>query len=725
MTLPKENLDNKTFDELVKDAVSRIPVYAPAWTDHNTHDPGITFIELFAWLTEMQLYRLNRINDNSYRKFLKLVGIKNLKPAMAAQVDVTFSPLHNSSVSVPKTHVAAVDPVSGEDILFETEEKITALNSKLVKILSKRNGGFSDNSDNMNKKIPFYAFGYDTKGDCAPKAGNELCLGFDRSPVSPESEVTLVFYIVESDPSKTGGNSNEKPDSILFNWENPDAGRIVQFLNQNFHVNLLENAVKIQYPDTDTITISDTSKSFYLRLNQDKTKVNLNIKDIRTDLIVRDKEVYYTPAAPKLKWEYSTGEGGWISVNDDEIGDGTSNLTASGMIRIRINNPMVNTVNGNNLFWIRCTVEEAGYDIPPKIGSILLNTVHAIQQTAVKEQTFSGSGLPDFYIDLKDVPVLDADFGIQVNTETWNVVEDFDASKPSDKHFIIDTASGRLSFGNGIRGCIPPKGENNIVISYRCGGGSRGNVKPNMIRKVLEEKLALKVSVDNLKPASGGEEAETIEEAIYRSRTDLKTITRAVTTSDYEYLAMNTPDVKVARVKALPGYHPSHKNEVPGIVSLVVLPHSDDSNPKPSADFLEKVYNHIDEYRLLTTELFVLPPVYTGVKVTARVFVKPKSKPEAVEIEVKKKLKDFLDPIIGGMDGNGWPFGRHVYLSEIYQVIDGVEGVDYVTEASLSKTEENGVTDPLDKIEIPAHGLVYLLEDEDHKITVEEEKFNA
>ena len=91
MSLPKENLDNKAFSDLLKEALSRIPVYAPEWTDHNVHDPGITFIELFAWLTEMQIYRLNRISDRSYRKFLKLMGIPKLKSANAAKVDVTFS----------------------------------------------------------------------------------------------------------------------------------------------------------------------------------------------------------------------------------------------------------------------------------------------------------------------------------------------------------------------------------------------------------------------------------------------------------------------------------------------------------------------------------------------------------------------------------------------------------------------------------------------------------
>jgi hypothetical protein len=74
MSLPLENLDDTTFDRLVEEARKRIPVYAPDWTDHNLHDPGITLLELFAWLTEMKIYRLNRVTKESYWKLLKLAG---------------------------------------------------------------------------------------------------------------------------------------------------------------------------------------------------------------------------------------------------------------------------------------------------------------------------------------------------------------------------------------------------------------------------------------------------------------------------------------------------------------------------------------------------------------------------------------------------------------------------------------------------------------------------
>lgn len=76
MSLAIPNLDNLNFEELVKEAKSLIPIYDPEWTNHNPSDPGITLIELFAWLCEMVLYRIDQVPDENYEHFLNLLGIK-------------------------------------------------------------------------------------------------------------------------------------------------------------------------------------------------------------------------------------------------------------------------------------------------------------------------------------------------------------------------------------------------------------------------------------------------------------------------------------------------------------------------------------------------------------------------------------------------------------------------------------------------------------------------
>lgn len=80
MPIPLPNLDNRTYAQLVEEARSLIPGLCPDWTNHNPSDPGMMLIELFAWLTELLLYRVDQIPDAHYRAFLQLlIGAKEWK----------------------------------------------------------------------------------------------------------------------------------------------------------------------------------------------------------------------------------------------------------------------------------------------------------------------------------------------------------------------------------------------------------------------------------------------------------------------------------------------------------------------------------------------------------------------------------------------------------------------------------------------------------------------
>src|SRR4030042_5270437 len=108
MALPSPVLDDRKFQDIVSEARSLIPGYCPEWTDHNLSDPGITFIELFAWMMDTLLYRVNKVPEKSYIKFLELIGIR-LMPARPAKADVTFclSAPQSKDVTIPRgTEVA-------------------------------------------------------------------------------------------------------------------------------------------------------------------------------------------------------------------------------------------------------------------------------------------------------------------------------------------------------------------------------------------------------------------------------------------------------------------------------------------------------------------------------------------------------------------------------------------------------------------------------------------
>jgi predicted phage baseplate assembly protein len=664
MTLPLDNLDDKSFEDLVKEAISRIPVYAPEWTAHNRSDPGITFIELLSWLMEMQIYRLNRIDDKTYLKFLKLLGIDKLKPATPAQVDVTFSIKDKSLGSRPVpigTKVAASVPAEGEDVIFETVDYLDVLNISLEKVLSSEDGKTDRNNieclrdntaANANENIYYHAFGQN------PVKNAALYLGF----------------------------------------------RVMDELRGKIKEKILAMMV-------------------YLKKEPPRPEGDLEFKS-------------YSSA--DLKWQYYSGlSKSWMEL---KLQDKTDNLTNSGLIKVTLPDkisvllpddmkaelPENEDTSSYNLFWIRCSVAGESWEIPPVINRIALNTVHAVHGSKT-EARYSASGLPDLMLTLGKPPVRISGNGIikiavssNAKETEWTEVEDFDSSGPGDQSYVLDSANGTVTFGDGINGALPPRGDKNILITYLSGAGPAGNVGAHSINRIMDNsfdtdsgdtKLSDAVTVENQIPASGGKSAETLEEAIGRARKELRSITRAVTASDYEYLAMNTPGISIKRAKALPLYHPLHKNAVFNTITVIVVPDNGSARPdiESGDSFLRTVHSFLDNYRLLATDLFVIPPEYIRVMVKSTVVCKEGVDTDKLMGVIIKRLNKFLHPIEGGSMGSGWPFGRPVYLSEIYETISRVEGVDFVNDVQLRKDDDEWKAA---NAYIPKHGLVYSGQDE-------------
>src|SRR5690606_8521896 len=139
MALPSPDLDDRRFQDLVDEAKRLIPRHCPEWTNHNLSDPGVALIELFAWMSEMVLYRLNQVPDRFYTKFLELVGIELFPPSVArAEVTCRLSSITDAPVVVPVgTEVSTTDQGDGlGDVIFTTEEQLVISQPDLVAALT-------------------------------------------------------------------------------------------------------------------------------------------------------------------------------------------------------------------------------------------------------------------------------------------------------------------------------------------------------------------------------------------------------------------------------------------------------------------------------------------------------------------------------------------------------------------------------------------------------------
>src|SRR4051812_21891733 len=134
MSIPSPNLDDRNYQDIVDEAKRLIPLFCPEWTNHNLSDPGVALIELFAWMSEMILFRLNQVPDRFYAKFLDLVGIEPF-PSSSARTELTFwlSSIQAEAAYVPAGTQVGTPVRNGEaPVLFSTLEDLTITQPHLV-----------------------------------------------------------------------------------------------------------------------------------------------------------------------------------------------------------------------------------------------------------------------------------------------------------------------------------------------------------------------------------------------------------------------------------------------------------------------------------------------------------------------------------------------------------------------------------------------------------------
>ncbi len=189
MALPVPNLDDRRFQDLVDDAKRLVQQRCPEWTDHNVSDPGVTLIETFAWMTDQVLYRLNRVPERNYIKFLELIGVR-LFPPTAARAAITFwlaGPQPGTIQIRPGTQAATLRTETDEAIVFTTIGDLAIIPCSLSRLGSSLAGEkeVSDHTDALQARTSFYCF------DKVPKPDDVLLVGL--SEAVPSCAVTLRF----------------------------------------------------------------------------------------------------------------------------------------------------------------------------------------------------------------------------------------------------------------------------------------------------------------------------------------------------------------------------------------------------------------------------------------------------------------------------------------------------------------------------------------------------
>jgi predicted phage baseplate assembly protein len=685
MPLTPPILDDRRFDDLVREARERIVRYVPDWTDFNDSDPGMTIVQLFAWMTELMLFRLNQVPDLNYVKFLQLLNLE-LQPARPARAAVTFVPklkTNDNFTTIRKNAQVRAEPAEGgQPLIFETEDDVNMVRRPLKSIQVFDGSTFNVIRDTLDEE-PTFPDSFFPLGR-VPQVGNALYLGFQL-----------------------------RADEQL---QATTEGRIFPSTMR----------LRVFRPPPPSDAVHECHRRFRL-----------------------------APAA-RLVWEYRHPDnvGHWQRM--DLLRDDTDGFTREGYILLEGPPRAAATAEGKirpdaqqpqqprlqHRYWIRCRLESGSYpeNQIPQIEAVLPNTVDVLNLTTAGPEFLGVSeGVPDQIFEVPNTPIAADTLELEVRPQsdaqrarTWTRVDDFLASDNESQHYTLNPNTGEIRFGDGQHGAIPPAGAEIVARTYRYGGGEAGNVGADRISQLAAPPPQVERAT-NYRAAAGGKNEQTLAELRRQAPSLLRSRGRAVTRDDYSVLASRAPGVLAA--KAVPLCNPNYPDvEVPGAVTVVIVPDSSQTPPLASREMLREVCRFLDERRLLTTELFIRQPDFIPLSVVATITSNPRASADRVKKDVENAIDDLLNPFgqaaqerkrrrrreeqarqrnaLGSGDGESLAqilelrLGKPFYPTTLFDVILDVDDVERVDELFLrvNDNDHNVVTDP---VPVSGTGMIY------------------
>lgn len=628
MTLPEVVLDDLRFQSLVDECRTRIAELCPEWTNRNVSDPGITLIELFAWMTEQLSYRINRIPEKLNVALLSLLDV-HLFPPEAARTELRLWLEKAAGEEVEilgwATEVSTARTPGRDPVVFHIASDFTIKPLELTAYLLDQGDELLDvlvrNGEARPEGDARKAFGK------PPARGDALLLGFSA---------VLDRLIVRIDVTCASAHGlNIRPDSPPLRWEAwawPQSDRSA--------------GAPVSKPTWVPVTkLSDTTEGF----NESDGTIELALP---SGLALDRKGSY------RAQWLRCVLTEDWVPATE---GAGARGYSAAPEIS-------------------RLSTAAIGATLPAQ---------HC--QRVENELLGRSDGTPGQVMRMQRAPVLGfaAGEGIEVierggKRVQWTEVETFAHSQPEDEHYILNAADGEIEFGPVVRqrdgtfrryGAIPATGAEVRVKAYRHGGGTLGNVAAGSLTH-LRQSIPKVRSVTHPAAATGGVDGETLGSARARLAIELGTRNRAITAADFEELA-RTASERVARVRCLSGG--------PGQARLLVIPQV--ANPvyaspvelTPDEDILAALKASLEPRRLVGQTITITPPVYRVVTVVASITPAPYADRDDLERRVKERLNTFLNPVVGGQiegPGHGWEFGGPLRLGELSLVINWVEEVE-------------------------------------------------
>jgi baseplate J-like protein len=623
MPLPNPILDTRRFDQLVNEGRALIPRLAPQWTDHNASDPGITLLELGAWLAEQNIYRLDRLSEEAIRAFVRLVGIEPKMPGVARTV-VSIVNNNTAGVALP----ARVQLATAKAPLFETTEPLFISPAGLTAMLTGR-GTLIDVTESNNTLSEFFAFGL------RPRIGHALYLGFDHALNHAGGALSLHVWT----PT----------------WQK-DAATRERLIAE--HDALAKNQLEhcCPPPDWRNHYRVRTMWEFYAGGN-----AWLPLTDVVDETRALTLTGFVRFTAPVS--HQAGGPGSQFFIRCRIVSgrfECPPQLTHVAFNAVRCEHALSATERSVGLSRGHAHATFSLGTVPVVTGSVKLsmdNGVDPVQTDWHEAPDFERAGAHDRVFTLNpERGELQSGDGLRAQV------------LPAGYQLWASFQVGSGPDGNIEAGSLTtiPANAANLALAPLLGA------------------LAMPLVPVQRFAARGGTARETLAEAQARAFDRVSEVDKAVTLEDIERLALATPGVPIARVHAVANLEPHLPcYPAPGVITLIVIPPCPKPAPMPSRALLDAVELYLEPRRLVTSEIRAIAPHYRRIAVSATLHLTCEAEEDAVFTEATTRLNRFLSPLDSGPESKGWSFGRTVYRSEMMALLADTPGVARVTALTL------------------------------------------
>jgi predicted phage baseplate assembly protein len=574
-------LDNRDFDQLVDEARRRIAQYAPEWTDLNDSDPGMALVQLFAYMTDQIIHRVNQVPERNYIKFLRLLGLEQA-PARPAEADVTFTPEPGGPIRVPRgTQLEAESATGGDPVTFETEDDLAVAGLPLAHVLVGSAGAQPRLVTELN--VP----GGDPIPILGPVAtvGNAFYLGFGPTDATTPhpfgTELRLRFWLPEPDRERVVAPLRTAPAV-------PPAGLVWEFLPEAGE------------PWRPVSLIRDETVGF-----------------TREGYVLLEPP----PAVTSSPLPGSPDTCMWLRCRM------TSGAYATGRPP-RIDFVRPNTVPAMSLTTV---VREV---LAPAEGGDAVSTGDADQVFRLRQRPVAPGSL-QLEVEIDDDPE---------EPSTWTLVDDLLAHGPSAEVYELSPETGEVRFGDGRNGMIPPAGARVVAASYRYGGGEGANVAagaiagpaPTGISEVSNERPAFggvdEQAIEDfmrLAPRQVRHRGRAVTQNDYAELAREVAGVAAATAIPFAH-------------PRFPGLRVPGAITIVILPEGDLL--EDGGPPRLVPGLIDAVGRHLEERRTVGTELWIAEPTYIPLTVQTLVEADPSSSMDTVARNVRTALGAAFDP---------------------------------------------------------------------------------